>query len=270
MEKMAETQDSGQMAYSAPIVSKALKVLRMIITSPRNPGISEIASALSLAKSTTHGILAALEATGWVLRDPITRKYTCGHAVRDLAEKATVRISLVDQARPYLEKLVADLDEDVFLGMCTSNQLLILDQIESSKELKIRARPGKRISKFAGAPGKIFLAYHNQEDVVRMLNEAPLPAFTANSITDPDLYMAELEKARETGVAIDRETYLPSIWSVGIPIFYGKKTRKRMVAGFWIVGVTTEDTEERIQKAEIAGKATGEALSKAISNNNDG
>ncbi len=266
---MTESQDQGQMAYSAPIVSKALKVLKMIITSPKNPGISEIASALSLAKSTTHGILAALEATGWVLRDPITRRYTCGHAVRDLATNATVRISLVEQARPFLEKLVADLDEDIFLGMCTGSQLLILDQIESSKELKIRARPGKRISKFAGAPGKIFLAYHDHEAVVRMLTEAPMPAFTANSITDPDVYLAELDKARETGVAIDIESYLPNIWSVGIPIFYGKKTRKRMVAGFWIVGITTEDTQERIRRAEILGKAAGEALSKAISNNND-
>ena len=36
-------------------------------------------------------------------------------------------------ARPHLEKLGAELDEDIFLGICTGNQLLILDQIESSR-----------------------------------------------------------------------------------------------------------------------------------------
>ncbi len=70
---------------------------------------------------------------------------------QDIADKASVRVALVEQARPYLEELGEQLDEDIFLGMCTGTQLLILDQVESSKELKIRARPGTRISKLAGA-----------------------------------------------------------------------------------------------------------------------
>ncbi len=262
---MVVSQDTSHMAYSAPIVSKALRVLKMICTAPKNPGISEIASSLSLAKSTTHGILAALEATGWVLRDPVTRKYTCGHAVKDLASKASVRVSLVDQARPFLEKLGAELDEDIFLGMCTGEQLLILDQIESSKELKIRARPGTRISKFAGAAGKIFLAYHDPE-AVKQIVKSPMPSFTPNTITDPVRYLEELEKIRAAGVAKDIAEYLPNVWAVAIPIFYGKKARRRMVAAFWVVGMNTESMYERMEFAEKLGKETGEALSKAISN----
>jgi len=263
---MNATQDSSQVAYSAPIVSKALRVLKMICNSSRNPGISEIAASLSLAKSTTHGILAALEATGWVLRDPITRKYTCGHAVKDLAGKANVRISLVDQARPYLDKLAEELDEDIFLGICASHQILILDQVESSKELKIRAKPGTRISKFAGAAGKIFMAYHEPEFVKEMLKQDPMPVFTPHSITDPNRYLAELEKIRAAGVAKDMEEYLPNVWAVAVPIFYGKKTRRRMVAAFWVVGINTESNRHRIVTAERLGRATGETLSRVISN----
>ena len=102
---MNSDQKAISISYSAPIVSKAMRVLKMILTEPENPGISEIASRLNLAKSTTHGILAALEETGWVLRDPITRKYTCGFTTKKIAENAVVRISLVELARPYLEKL---------------------------------------------------------------------------------------------------------------------------------------------------------------------
>ncbi len=149
---------STQSTYSAPIVSKAMKVLKMIVTSSRNPGISEIAAKLSLAKSTTHGILAALEESGWVLRDPVTRRYTCGHAVKDIGRFASVRIPLVEKARPHLETLAAELDEDIFLGICIGTQLLILDQMESSRDMKITARPGTRLPLFAGGAGKIFLA----------------------------------------------------------------------------------------------------------------
>ncbi len=160
---MIESETSENKAYSAPIVSKAMKVLRMIAASDKNPGISEIASKLSLAKSTTHGILAALEESGWVLRDPITRKYTCGYAAKNLGRTADIRIPLVFKARPHLEKLARELDEVVFLGICTGAQLLILDQVESSRDLKITAPPGTRLTVFAGAAGKIFLAHMDKE-----------------------------------------------------------------------------------------------------------
>ncbi len=239
-------------------------MLKMIVTSSRNPGISEIAAKLSLAKSTTHGILAALEESGWVLRDPVTRRYTCGHAVKDIGSFASVRIPLVEKARPHLETLGAELDEDIFLGICIGTQLLILDQMESSRDMKITARPGTRLPLFAGGAGKIFLAHHDREAVIRIVTAKPLPQFTTKSITDPEEYLAELDRIRESGVALDMGEYLPNVWSVGVPIFYGRRNRKRMVAGFWVVGINSAETAQRMQNAERLGRLTGEAISRSI------
>lgn len=239
----------------------------MIITAPRNPGISEIASALSLAKSTTHGVLAALEESGWVLRDPITRKYTSGHAVKELAGRAHVRLPLVDRARPFFEKLGTELDEDVFLGIFTGTHLLILDQVESSKELKLTGRPGTRISMYAGGAGKIFLAHMDREVVRRLLTTYPPTKFTPRSITDPDKYLADLDKIRQAGVALDYGEYIANVQAVSVPIFYGKKTRRRMVAGFWVVGFDWHLVPGKMETARRLAVKTGEALSKAISSN---
>ncbi|MBI4962028.1 MAG: IclR family transcriptional regulator [Desulfomonile tiedjei] len=262
---MTDKKTSINVAYSAPIVSKAMRVLKMIATAPKNPGISEIALALSLAKSTTHGILAALEESGWVLRDPVTRKYTCGYTAKHIGSVATVRVPLVDQARPHLEKLAEELDEDVFLGILTGNSILILDQVESSKELKVTARPGTRIPMYAGAVGKMFLAYQDRETVGHLLRTNPLPRFTARSVTDPVQYVRELDQVQEAGVAVDREEYIPNMLAVAVPIFYGKKNRKRMVAGFWIVGLDWHLNPEKMKKATRLAVRTGEAVSQAIS-----
>ena len=254
------------MAYSAPIVSKAMRVLKMIATAPKNPGISEIASALSLAKSTTHGILAALEESGWVLRDPLTRKYTCGHTAKHIGGIAAVRVPLVDQARPHLEKLAAELDEDIFLGIFTGRHILILDQAESSKELKVTARPGTKMPLYSGAVGKLFLAYQDRETVDRILRANPLPKYTARSVTDPNEYKSDLDQVRESGVALDREEYIPNMRAVAVPIFYGKKNRKRMVAGFWIVGLDWHLSPEKMNTAARLAMKTGELISQSISN----
>lgn len=263
---MNAKQKAPAISYSAPIVSKAMRVLKMIISEQSNPGISDIASKLQLAKSTTHGILAALEETGWVLRDPITRKYTSGYAVRKLAEMASVQLPLVDISRPYLERLGLKLDEDVFLGMCTGYGLLILDQIESGKEVKITAKPGTRISMYAGAAGKIFLAFHEDEKIEEILEKFPIPTFTNSSITDPDAYKKELLKVRQEGVAHDAGEYLNNVGCVAAPIFHGKKNRKRMVAGFWLVGLDWLKNPEKVEIAKKLALETSEAISRAISN----
>ncbi len=262
---MNSKQKTSAISYSAPIVSKAMRVLKMIISEQTNPGISEIASNLELAKSTTHGILAALEETGWVLRDPITRKYTCGYAVRRLAEKAVVQLSLVETARPYLEKLSLKLDEDIFLGMCTGYSLLILDQVESKKELKITVKPGSRIPMYAGAAGKVFMAFHEDEKIDELLENFPLPVFTSCSITDPEVYKRELMKVRQEGVAYDSGEYLNNVGCVAAPIFHGKKTRKRMVAGFWLVGLDWLRDREKVEAGKRLATETSVAISRAIS-----
>lgn len=236
----------------------------MIVKSPKNPGISEIASKLSLAKSTTHGILSALEASGWVLRDPVTRAYTCGHAIKDLSTIASVRIPLVSVARPFLEKLSVALHEDIFLGVTTGQGLLILDQVETSKELKVTARPGTRLSMFAGAAGKIFLAYMDREEVSLLIRDHPLPRFTPQSITDPVRYVEDLDRIRVSGVAVDIGEFISNCRAVAAPIFYGKKNRRRMVAGFWLVSLDWYLSPVGLDTVESLALETGEAISRAI------
>jgi DNA-binding IclR family transcriptional regulator len=262
---MSKTQRTKQTAYSAPIVQKTLKLVTRIATDPEAYGVSRLASDLSMAKSTTHGILAALEKAGWVVRDPTTRRYTCGHALKEIAASARVRIPLVGTARPFLEDLAAGLDEDVFLGMLTPHHILILDQVESSKELKVATRPGTRLSLFAGASGKIFHAFQDRELVSALLRSRELPRFTARSITDPETYLAELDSVRESGFAVDVEEYIPDVRAVAVPIFLGRGNRRRVVAGVWVVGLGSSMSDDKMRRAADLALNTGASISLAIS-----
>jgi DNA-binding IclR family transcriptional regulator len=265
--RMISTHDTSQAAYAAPIVTKATKILRLIIKSTNNLGLSEIASQLSLAKSTTHGILTALESAGWVLRDPISRAYTCGYAMKDLSEAAVVRVPLATTARPFLEDLSAKLGEDIFLGVVAGKNILILDQIETTKELKVTARPGTRLSLFAGAAGKIFLAYLDEKKLDEILQTTPLPRFTPASITDPREYKRDLERVRAAGIAVDLGEYISNCRAVAAPIFYGKKNRRRVVAGFWLVSLDWEHSSASLDTIKKLTLETSEAISRTISSN---
>ena len=70
--------------------------------------------------------------------------------------------------------------------------------------------------------------------------------------------MVDLDKVRAEGLAWDIGQSLPNVWAVAVPNLYGKKTRKRMVAGFWVVGLDSDLGTGRFQDPQeilVAGPA---------------
>ncbi|MGA8830516.1 MAG: IclR family transcriptional regulator C-terminal domain-containing protein, partial [Desulfomonilaceae bacterium] len=118
---------------------------------------------------------------------------------------------------------------------------------------------------FAGGAGKIFLAYHDPDDLREILRKNPIPRFTPYSVTDPVVYMEQLTEIREQGIAHDHEEYLMNVTAIAAPIFHGKKNRRRMVAGFWLVGLDLADAPEKMIKAKELALETSEAISRVIS-----
>ena len=64
--------------YQAPSVKKAFQILGLLADNPHSMGISELAKRMGISKGTVHGITAALEDLGAIIRDPDTKRYTLG------------------------------------------------------------------------------------------------------------------------------------------------------------------------------------------------
>lgn len=77
--------------------------------------------------------------------------------------------------------------------------------------------------------------------------------------------MDELDRVRRAGVAVDTGEYVSNCRAVAAPIFYGKKNRRRMVAGFWLVSLDWHQSPIDLQTVERLAIQTGDAISRAIS-----
>ena len=137
--------------YKAPIVGKAFQVLRLIARKPDGLTLSDVARESGIGKSTVHGIVSALEEEGALMRDPRTKKFTLGVTVFELGRSAHARIDVKDAARPFMEELMAQIQESVFLGVRNLDHVTILDIVESSQNLKITSPVGTIIPLLAGA-----------------------------------------------------------------------------------------------------------------------
>jgi DNA-binding IclR family transcriptional regulator len=229
--------------YNAPSVKKAFAILGAISSSPKGLGVSEIAKGLDIAKSTVHGMTAALEELGAVIRDPQTKKYRLGFTLLEIGRLAYSRLDLKALARPVMTDVMERTETSVFLGILNWDRVTVLDIVESKQDLKITAPVGSTISLFAGAVGKVFQASMDEEQTIKMVNKKGLPRFTENSIVDPEIYFKELRRVRESGYAVDDEEYIMGVRAVASPI----PELGQLMSAIWTVGFKAALDDEKMK-----------------------
>ncbi len=246
--------------YQAPIVKKAFIILDAISRSIQGLRISEISSSLDISKSTVHGITAALEDVGAVVRDSVTKRYTIGLAMMTLGKAAYERIDFKYIARPVMEDLMELCKESVFLGVRNGEKVTVIDIVESRKDFKISSPIGTNLPLMAGAVGKLFLSQMESHDIEKYLHANPLVRFTASTIIDSDLYANELGKVRQSGIATDDEEYISGVRAVAAPI----KKYGVHVPALWVVGFKASMSDKMMPTIIEQTRSAAEKISKKL------
>jgi IclR family KDG regulon transcriptional repressor len=230
--------------YSAPSVKKAFRILHLIADVSTGLGISDLSKQLKIGKSTVHGITAALEEMGAVIRDPIQKKYRVGHTLLELGKKAYEKMDLKDVARKSMERLVEEVGETVFLGVLNGDHVTILDVVESPNEMKITAPPGTKLPLLVGATGRVLFAQMEKEKAKEIVQRMGLVRYTSKSVIDPRQFLKEVAKARELGYAIDNEEYILGVRAIAAPL----PSPSLPPAAIWVVGFTSTLDHRKVEK----------------------
>jgi DNA-binding IclR family transcriptional regulator len=246
--------------YKAPTVKKAFQILKLISDSDRGVRLSALSKELAISKSTVHGITAALEELGAIIRDPLTKRYTLGLTLFELGRGAYSRIDLKDTARPILEDLMEGAQESVFLGVKSGDHLTILDIVESRQDLKITASIGMRIPLFAGAAGKVVLSSMPEEQAIELIRSNGIYKYTEKTITAPKRYLQEIRTARENGYATDDEEYILGVRAVASPVWGNGQP----LSAIWVVGFKPSLGDDKMKLLIKETKKAAETISGRI------
>ena len=246
--------------YGAPSVKKAFAILGAISSSKQGLGVSELAKKLKMAKSTVHGMTSALEELGAVMRDPLTKRYKLGFTLLEIGRSTYGQVDLKISARPIMEELMDKTRTSVFLGILSWDHVAILDIVESSQDLKITAPVGTTIPIFAGAAGKVFLAYMDEEQARKIVKAKGLPRFTENSIVDTAIYFQELQQVRKNGFAVDDEEYILGVRAVASPLMGLGQLR----SAIWTVGFKASLDQKKMTALCSQTRKAAETISRRI------
>lgn len=248
--------------YQAPAVHKIFQLLHVVAESPKMLGQAELVKELGYSKSTTHGLIHALLRENALAQEPNGRKFYLGTAVTDLAFSNWNYLKLAEITQPFINEIRGRIGQTVFLGGLIRKRVLIMTTAEAEDPLKISAPAGTTIPLFAGAVGKVFLAGFSEDQVEQLIQEKGLPHYTSRTITAKDEYLAELEKVRIQGYAIDDEEYITSIKAVAVAL----NNRKGPPLAVWVVGLSSTLELTNIQEVIDVILQSAKKLSVAIEN----
>ncbi len=249
--------------YQAPIVKKAFLILRAISTAGNGLRISEISTRLDISKSTVHGIAAALEDQGAIIRNLDSKRYTIGATLMELGKAAYEKMDFKKAARPAMERLMEQCRESVFLGVRNRDTVTVIDLVESRKDFKITSPIGTSLPLLAGAVGKIFLSGMTPRESKKYIRSKGLTRFTPNTIIDQDIYFKALETVRSTGVAFDDEEYISGVRAVAAPI----QPQGAYYPAIWVVGFTAGMDDKLIPTIIKQTKAAALEINQKLAEN---
>ena len=196
----APLETDGARVQGIQSVDRAASILELLARLG-SAGVSDVAVALGVHKSTAFRLLAALEVRGLVEQSVSRGKYQLGTGVLRLASAVYNRLSVVQQARSSLERLADDQGETVNLAVERSGWAVNLDQAMGPSPLASYDWIGNLTPLHATASGKVFLAEFSADERAAMLGPGPLARFTAATVVDTARLDAELAQVTATGVA---------------------------------------------------------------------
>jgi DNA-binding IclR family transcriptional regulator len=159
-----------------------------------------------------------------------------------------------------MEDLMEKTQTSVFLGILNWDHVTVLDIVESRQDLKITAPIGTTMPLFAGAVGKVFLAFMDAEQAAKIIRSKGLPQFTENSISDSESYYQELKRVRQNGYAVDDEEYILGVRAVASPI----KGLGQLKSAIWVVGFKASLDEKKMQILIKETQKAAETISRRI------
>jgi IclR family transcriptional regulator, KDG regulon repressor len=205
---------------ASPVKSanRALDIFELLAGESQGLTVSEISDKLGLARSSTHGLVRTLHRRGYLMEDG-ARRYHLGARLIQLGLNVADRLELRTAARAPLERLVAATHDTALLVVPEAGELLYVDKILSdARDVRTDPRVASRRPLHCSSLGKALLAALDDESVLAIIEGVGFERVTEYSLADPDSLLADLDRTRRRGYAVDQQEALLGVWCVGAPI----------------------------------------------------
>ena len=232
-------------------VDRAVHILELL-AEHGEAGVTEIAAALNVHKSTAFRLVASLEGRGLVDQNGERGKYRLGTGLIRLAGSSIARLDVVQEGRAVCRALAASTGETANLAVLSDGAVLYLDQAAGLTAGQLHNWVGQRVPVHATANGRVLLADLTDDQVAALVGE-DLPTFTPATLATAEALVTALVRVRQEGFALVVDELEVGLTAVAAPI---RSLRGDVVASVSVSGpsfrMTSGGTEEAVSRVRHA------------------
>jgi len=237
---------------------KGLRLLETMAEAGRPMRLSDIAQANELTTSNAYRLLQTLKLMGYVRQQPDRPLYEITFKLFEVSTQIGEHQDMMKTARRRLQALSEQFDENVLLSVRDGASSVIVDRIETSRNVRSYTRIGERAPLFAVSPGKLLLAFA-PDDIIAQ-NVASLRAYTARTVATPERLFAELAQIRLQGYSVADREFNEFVRGVAVPV---RNRHGEVAAAISISGPLERFDEDTVQTFLAALLATRDRIEAA-------
>jgi IclR family transcriptional regulator, KDG regulon repressor len=198
-------------------LQRGLNVLELLSEHPDGLELHEIATTLSMPKSSAHNLMQTLLSMRYVRLTPSSR-YQLTLKTFEVGAAVVQGTDINQVVRQYMMKAFNECNETMHCGVLAGRKVLYIDKIESTRSIRMASHVGIRMPLHATAMGKAFLAAMDEKEAHELLMKEPLEQLTQKTITDVDALMDQLREIRRRGWALEDEENAENVCCVGVAV----------------------------------------------------
>lgn len=193
----------------------------MLLLAHEQGGLSarDISERMQLKLGTCYHLLNTLEHKGFIARDG-SRQLRLGPRIPQLHEAYEATLRYDSRLIEFLDRLNRETGETSYLGAWAGNNVVSIAMREGRRGVRVAGLDvGYKDHAYVRALGRVMLAFRDQRFIHGYLDSVRLEALTPRTTIDKQKLLRALAAVRRTGVAVEREEFIPGVCCVAAPVF---------------------------------------------------
>jgi len=199
-------------------IERVLDILDAVASSPKPLSATEINNELNLPKATAHRLCAELEARGYLLKQINGKSYVPGNRLRDVAVGVLANARFSATRHAILTELSEKIGETCNIAYPDGLYMAYSDRVETKAPLRLQFSIGMRVPLYCTASGKLYLSTLPKSRRKSVIGKLKLEQHARNTITDPDVLLAEIDLIEKRQVSIDNQELYEGVIAIAVPI----------------------------------------------------
>jgi IclR family pca regulon transcriptional regulator len=194
-----------------------MSILELFSDKRPSLSISEVADLTGLNRATCYRFCQTFRQLGYLEELP-DRRFRPGLKAVSLAHSALSSRELPELALPYLERLRADINETVNMGLLDGTEVVYVARVLSDHLISLRLYVGSRLPAYAASLGRAMLAFMPEDDAMDVIDRSDLVPITSHTISERKRLLSELRKIRKQGYAFNNQEIANGLRGVAAPV----------------------------------------------------